>query len=126
MSGPAGGHGARGPGQEGTEAVTVETRASVLLILPQDVLDRARMLAGRATTALKLPVSLQIVLRALIEEGLKREHHPALLASVEARARAVRDKRSRGRGAGAAPEPRDPGPAAPRGSSGREPQRRTR
>src|SRR5437588_263831 len=49
-----------------------ENKTSVLLILSQDVLDRARVLAGKATTALKLPVSLQIVLRALIEEGVKR------------------------------------------------------
>ena len=44
----------------------------VLLVLSQDVLDRARVMAGKATTTLKLPVSVQIVLRALIEEGLKR------------------------------------------------------
>jgi hypothetical protein len=30
-------------------------------------------LAGKTTAALKLPVSLQIVLRALIEVGLKQE-----------------------------------------------------
>jgi hypothetical protein len=77
--------------------VAIETRAKVLLILSQDVLDRARVLAGKATTALKLPVSLQIVLRALIEEGLKRDGHPALLANVEAQARAVRHKRSQAR-----------------------------
>jgi hypothetical protein len=77
--------------------VAIETRARVLLILSQDVLDRARVLAGKATTALKLPVSLQIVLRALIEEGLKRDGHPALLANVEAQARAVRHKRRQGR-----------------------------
>ncbi len=40
-------------------------KARVLLILPQDVLDRARVLAGKTTTTLKLPVSLQNVLRAL-------------------------------------------------------------
>ena len=48
-------------------------KTKVLLILTQDVLDRARVLA---TTALKVPVSLQIVLRALIEVGLKRDNHP--------------------------------------------------
>src|SRR3990172_1735188 len=37
---------------------------------------RARVLAGKATTTLKLPVSLQIVLRAFIEEGLKRGRRP--------------------------------------------------
>jgi hypothetical protein len=65
----------------------------VLLVLSQDVLDRARVFAGRSTTALKMPVSLQIVLRALIEEGLKRETDRGLLANVEAQARAVRDIR---------------------------------
>ena len=71
-----------------------ENKTKVLLILSQDALDRARVLAGKATTALKLPVSLQIVLRALIGEGLKREDHPALLANIEDQAKAVRHKRS--------------------------------
>jgi len=66
-------------------------KTKVLLILTQDVLDRARVLAGKATTALRLPV-LQIVLRALIELGLKRDNHPALLANVEGQA--VRHQRS--------------------------------
>src|SRR3989454_11487873 len=69
-------------------------KTKVLLILTEDVLDRARVLAGEATTALKLPVSLQIVLRALIEVGLKRDNHPALLANVEGQAKAVRHQRS--------------------------------
>jgi hypothetical protein len=69
-------------------------KTKVLLMLTQDVLDRARVLAGQETTALKLPVSLQIVLRALIEVGLKRHNQPALLANVEGRARAVRHQRS--------------------------------
>jgi hypothetical protein len=69
-------------------------KTKVLLILTQDVLDRARVLAGKATTALKLPVSLQIVLRALIEVGLKRDNHPALRANVESQAKAVRHQRS--------------------------------
>lgn len=72
----------------------LENRTTVLLVLPQDVLDRARVVAGKATITLKLPVSLQIVLRALIEEGLKRDGHPAFLASVESQAKAVRHKRS--------------------------------
>ncbi len=71
-----------------------ENKTRVLLILSQDVLDRARVLAGKATTTLKLPVSLQIVLRALIGEGLKREGHPALLANIEDQDKAVRHKRS--------------------------------
>ena len=72
----------------------IENKTKVLLVLSQDVLDRARVLAGNATTALKLPVSLQIVLRALIEVGFKRENHSALRASVEGQAKAVRHKRS--------------------------------
>jgi hypothetical protein len=103
--------------------VTIETRARVLLILSQDVLDRARVLAGKATTTLKLPVSLQIVLRALIEEGLKRDGHPALLANVEAQARAVRHKRSQARRAGPETEQRNLRSATPRRSGGRERQR---
>jgi hypothetical protein len=69
-------------------------KTRILLILSQDVQDRARALAGRATTTLKLPVSLQIVLRALIEEGLKWEDNPALLANIESQAKAVRRIRS--------------------------------
>src|SRR2546428_12850014 len=64
-------------------------KTKVLLVLTQDVLDRARVLAGKATTALKLPVSVQIVLRALIEVGLKPDNHPALLANVEGQAKEV-------------------------------------
>jgi len=67
-----------------------EQKSRVLLVLPQDLLDRARVLAGKATTMLKLPVSLQIILRALIEEGLKREGDQNLLANVEGQAQAVR------------------------------------
>jgi hypothetical protein len=82
--------------------VMFENKTSVLLILSQDVLDRARVLAGKSTTAFKLPVSLQIVLRALIEEGLRRDDQPALLANIEGQAKAVRRIRSvarRGEGA---------------------------
>src|SRR5256712_13290524 len=67
-------------------------KTKVLLVLTQDVLDRARVLAGQATAALKLPVSLQIVLRALIEVGLK-EDRPVLLANIEDQAKAVRLQR---------------------------------
>ena len=87
----------------------------VLLILSRDVLDRARVVAGKATAGLKLPVSLQIVLRALIGEGLKRGDHPGLLANIEDQANAVRHKRSlvhRGAGAG---ELRSLRPRPPRG-----------
>ena len=71
----------------------LENRTRVLLILSQDALDRARVVAGKATITFKLPVSLQIVLRALVEEGLKRDGHPALLANVESQAKAVRHRR---------------------------------
>ncbi len=80
-----------------------ERESRVLLILSQDVLDRARVLAGKATTTLKLPVSLQIVLRALIEEGLKRDRDRAVLANVERQAQAVRRIRSLARRGGALP-----------------------
>ncbi len=73
------------------------TKSKVLLILPSDVLDRARVLAGRMTTTFKLPVSLQIVLRALIEEGLKRDRDPDLLDNVDRQANAVRSIRSQAR-----------------------------
>jgi hypothetical protein len=75
----------------------ITPKAKVLLVLTQDVLDRARVLAGKETTALKLPVSLQIVLRALIEVGLRRDNQPALLATVEGQAKAVRHQRQRSR-----------------------------
>jgi len=69
-------------------------KTKVLLVLSQADLDRARVVAGKATTALKLPVSLQIVLRALIEEGLKRGDDPVLLDNIEGQANAVRQIRS--------------------------------
>ena len=77
-----------------------ENKARLLLILSQDMLDQARVIAGRATIVLKLPVSLQIVFRALIWVGLKRESHSALVANIESQARAVRQKRSGARRAG--------------------------
>jgi hypothetical protein len=83
-------------------------KTRVLLILPGDVLGQARVLAGKATAALMLPVSLQIVLRALIEEGLKRDGDRALLANVEGQALAVRRLRTQARRAG--------GPAGERGN----------
>jgi hypothetical protein len=85
-----------------------EHKTRVLLVLPQDILDRARVVAGKETATLKLPVSLQIVLRALIEEGLKRDGDRNLLANVEAQAQAVRRIRSlAGRGGGAEGERRN-------------------
>ncbi|MFL4999860.1 MAG: hypothetical protein ACJ8DY_05695 [Xanthobacteraceae bacterium] len=64
--------------------------ARVLVILPRDLVDRARVLAGRGTSSMRLPVSLQIVLRALIEEGLKRPTAPELLGNVRRQAEMVR------------------------------------
>ena len=72
-------------------------KTRVLLVLSQDVLDQARVFAGRATTTFKLAVSLQIILRALIEEGLRRVDDPLVLANVEGQARAVRQIRSAAR-----------------------------
>ena len=101
-----------------------ENKTRVLLVLPQDVLDRARVLAGKATTMLKLPVSLQIVLRALIDEGLKRDGDRTLLANVEGQAQSIRRIRSlAGRGAGAEGERRNLRSGIPQRLSGRERQR---
>lgn len=79
--------------QLGAEAMfSDETR--VLMILPRELVDRARGLAGKTTMAMKLPVSLQIVFRALIDEGLRRPADPALLANIGRQAEAVRRIRS--------------------------------
>ena len=100
-------------------------KTRVLLILPGDVLERARVLEGKATAALKLPVSLQIILRALIEEGLKREDDRALLANVEGQALAVRRLRSLGRRAGRSDGERgNVEPVSPRKRRGGQPRRR--
>ena len=72
-----------------------ETR--VLIILPTELVNRARGLAGRATMSMKLPVSLQIVVRALIEEGLKRSTDGGLLANIARQAETVRRIRSEAR-----------------------------
>lgn len=80
-----------------------ESETRVLIILPRDLVDRARVLAGRATTSMRLPVSLQIVLRALIEEGLKRPTDSSLLANVGRQAETIRRiRREAHRPAGAA------------------------
>lgn len=71
----------------------MNNHARVLLILSEKVLADARVLAGQATVKLKLPVSLQIILRALIEEGLKRRNHPALRARIAEHAETVRNAR---------------------------------
>lgn len=71
-----------------------ESETRVLIVLPQEIVDRARAFAGRTTAAIKLPVSLQIVVRALIDEGLKRVSDPALLANIAHQAETVRRIRS--------------------------------
>jgi hypothetical protein len=105
--------------------LTNKTR--VLLILPQDTLDRARVLAGKSTTTFKLPVSLQIVLRALIEEGLRRASDPALLANIEGQAKAVRQLRTVARHARGVEEERENSSSAVRHrASGRERKKRAK
>jgi hypothetical protein len=84
-----------------------EDKTKVLLMIPQGVLDRARGFAGEATSKLKRPVSLQMVLRALIDEGLKRAGDRAVFANVEGQVQAVRRIRSRaGRDGGGRKDPR--------------------
>lgn len=72
-----------------------EDKTKILLMVPQAVLDRARVFAGEAMSKLKRPVSLQMVLRALIDEGLKRHGDGAVLLNVEAQVQALRRVRSR-------------------------------
>jgi hypothetical protein len=86
-----------------------ETR--VLMVLPRDLVDRARGLAGRTTISMKLPVSLQIVFRALIEEGLKHPGDQALLANIGRQAATVRRIRSEARRRPTAPPARGSRPA---------------
>jgi hypothetical protein len=90
------------------EVAMFDDKARVLLILPQEVLDRARVFAGEAMTKLKGPVSLQMVLRALIDDGLRGDRDRALLANVEVQMRAVREVRSRVRRPTAASRPAQP------------------
>ena len=104
----------------------LEDRTTVLLILSREVLDRARIVAARATIAIKLPVSLQIVLRAFVEEGLKRSGDPAVLANVESQARAVRHQRSMARRRRDEEDRKNLRSGGSRGQSGRQPARRPR
>lgn len=100
--------------QSGGADRVFESETRVLVVLPRDLVDRARVLAGRATTSMRLPVSMQIVLRALIEEGLRRPTDPDLLANVNRQAETVRrirreaPRRPAGaaRGSAARPRPR--------------------
>jgi len=106
------------------EVTVLEDRTTVLLILSREVLDQARVVAGKATISLKLPVSLQIVLRALIEEGLKRDGHPSFVANVEGQARAVRHQRSMARRRRADEDRGEPRSGSPRGRNSRQPSGR--
>ena len=75
-------------------------KTKVLLVVPQGILDRARGFAGEVMSKLKRPVSLQMVLRALIDEGLKRDGDGAVLVNVEGQVREVRRIRRRREGSG--------------------------
>ena len=94
-----------------------DSEARVLVILPRELLDRARALAGRATTSMRLPVSLQIVLRALIEEGLKQPKDADLLANMNRQAETVRRIRREARQPMAARKARVPASRARRGAA---------
>ena len=93
-----------------------ETR--VLVILSRDLVDRARVLAGRATTSMRLPVSLQIILRALIEEGLRRPTDLGLLTNVRRQAETVRRIRREARRRPTAARTARGSAARPRSGSG--------
>jgi hypothetical protein len=77
------------PVRRNGEMSMFEDKTKVLLVIPQELLDRARVFAGSATTRFKRPVSLQMVLRAFIDEGLKREGDRAVLANVEDQIHAI-------------------------------------
>ena len=81
--------------RQNAEVAMFEDKTKVLLMVPQGLLDRARGFAGEATSKLKRPVSLQMVLRALIDEGLKRNGDGAVLVNIEGQVQAVRRIRSR-------------------------------
>lgn len=92
-----------GTGRQKEEGAMFEDKTRVLLVVPREVVDRARVYAGAATTKLKRPVSLQMVLRALIDEGLKRDGDRAILANVEEQVQAIlriRSEIARARGPG--------------------------
>jgi hypothetical protein len=76
--------------RQNAEVAMFEDKTKVLLLIPQGVLDQARGFAGEATSKLKRPVSLQMELRTLIDEGLKREGDRAVVANIEGQVQAVR------------------------------------
>jgi len=77
------------PVRRNWEISMFEDKTRVLLVIPRELLDRARVFAGSATTKFKRPVSLQMVLRAFIDEGLKRDGDRAVLANVEDQIHAI-------------------------------------
>jgi hypothetical protein len=95
-----------------------DNEARVLMILPRDLVDRARAVAGRATMSMKLPVSLQIVFRPLIEAGMKRPGDQAILANVSRQAETVRRIRSEARRVPATRSALGSRAARPRASAG--------
>jgi len=103
-----------GPGPLEADVAMFADQTRTVLILPQALLDRARVFAGEATSQLKRMVSLQMVLRALIDEGLKQDGGRAVLANVEGQAQAIRRIRSRVAWAGR--EPRAPASSPVRSS----------
>src|SRR5712691_12325406 len=84
-----------GSSRQNAEVAMFENKTKVLLVVPQGVLDRARGFAGEVMSKLKRPVSLQMVLRALIDEGLKRDGDGPVLVNVEGQVQEVRRIRSR-------------------------------
>jgi hypothetical protein len=106
------------------EVSVPEDRTTVLLILSREALDRARVVAARSTITLKLPVSLQIILRALIDEGLKRGGDPGFVANVERQARAVRQQRSMARRRRTEEDREHVRSGSPQGRNDRQPARR--
>jgi len=101
-----------------------ENETRVLVILPGELVDRARRLAGQAMISIRLPVSLQIVVRALLEEGLKRPRDAALLANVRRQADTVRRIRSDARRRRTAPSAPERAAGRTRIASGRVTTRR--
>src|SRR4029453_16225474 len=98
--------------QSGGADRVFESETRVLVVLPRDLVDRARGLAGGAATAGRLAVSVQIVLGALMGEGRRRPTDPDLLANVNRQAETVRrirreaPRRPAGAARGSAPRPR--------------------